>query len=300
MPFHHLYGHAPPLSVIHGYHFEHAPGWRAVLRWAADVRESFMDLTGDLRPEARLRYARQLMMPEFGEEGQRRLSAARVMIVGAGGLGSPCAMYLAAAGTGTLGIVDADSVEVSNLQRQIIHGMHSLGRNKVSSAAEKLADLNPGVKVETYPLRLDANNATGLFSRYDLVLDCTDNLPTRLIVNDSCVRAQKTEVFAAIWHYHGQATVFTPGKGCYRCLFPKADAAATRGPIGVIGVAPGMMGAIQAAEAIKIITGQGRTLENRLLLCDLLHMDFHDLAWRRNTGCPVCGRASSAGSPATG
>jgi adenylyltransferase/sulfurtransferase len=259
-------------------------------------RTTTMTTPADLGPQERARYGRQLMMPEVGDAGQRLLAAGRVLIVGAGGLGSPAALYLAAAGLGTLGILDADLVEISNLQRQILHGTRDLGQPKVASAQRRLADLNPGLNVETHHTRLDRDNAPGLFGRYDLVLDCTDNLPTRLIVSDGCVKAGKTDIFAAIWHYHGQATVFTPGNGCYRCLFPKAETAAPRGPIGVIGVAPGVMGAIQATEAIKTITGRGRTLENRLLLCDLLHMDFHELTWQRNQACPVCGGDSASQS----
>jgi adenylyltransferase/sulfurtransferase len=248
-----------------------------------------MDLAGNIGGEIRARYARQLMMPEVGEDGQRLLAASRVLIVGAGGLGSPAALYLAAAGVGTLGILDADLVEVSNLQRQILHGMHNLGKPKVVSAERRITDLNPGIKVNTHQVRIIADNAASLFNQYDLILDCSDNLPTRLVVSDACANSGKTEVFAAIWHYHGQATVFSPGRGCYRCLFPRAEETAPQGPIGVIGVAPGMLGTIQAAEAIKIITGRGRSLHNRLLLCDLLHMEFHDLSWKRNPSCPICG-----------
>jgi adenylyltransferase/sulfurtransferase len=240
-----------------------------------------------------LRYSRHLIIPEVGLTGQRRLKAARVLLVGAGGLGSPAALYLAAAGVGTLGLVDFDLVDLSNLQRQIIHGTGAVGRPKLESARARLADVNPHVAVETHETRLTSDNAPDILSRYDLVVDGTDNFATRYLVNDACVMLGKPNVYGSIFRFEGQASVFATADGpCYRCLFPEPPPpglvpSCAEG--GVLGVLPGLVGVIQATEAVKLITGTGEPLVGRLLLVDALAMKFRTVSLRRNPACPACG-----------
>src|SRR5437868_2838028 len=239
------------------------------------------------------RYSRHLIMPEVGMEGQRRLKAARVLMIGTGGLGAPTGMYLAAAGVGTLGVVDFDVVDASNLQRQIIHGTKDVGRPKIESARDRLSDINPNVRVEAYETRLTSENALELFREYDMVVDGTDNFPTRYLVNDACVLAGKPNVYGSIFRFEGQASDFWAAKGaCYRCLYPEPPPpglvpSCAEG--GVLGVLPGIVGAIQANEAIKLILGAGEPLINRLLLFDAWRMRFRELKLRKDPDCPVCG-----------
>lgn len=247
----------------------------------------------DLTPVERQRYARHLTLAQVGTEGQRRLKRARVLIAGAGGLGSASALYLAAAGVGTLGLVDQDEVDATNLQRQVIHGESTLGVPKVESAARRVRDLNPHVRVETYHTRLTRHNALDIIRNYDLVVDGTDNFPARYLLNDACVMLGKPNVYGSIFRFEGQASVFDASKGpCYRCLFPSPPPpglvpSCAEG--GVLGVLPGTIGAIQATEAIKIILGIGETLVGRLMLYDALNMEFNFVKLRKNPNCPVCG-----------
>ncbi len=246
-----------------------------------------------LSPEETLRYSRHLLLPQVGLDGQKRLKSARVLLIGAGGLGSPAAMYLAAAGVGTLGLVDFDTVDASNLQRQLLHGERDIGRLKVDSAADRLRDLNPHVRVETHPTRLSADNALDLMAPYDLVVDGADNFPTRYLVNDTCVLLGKPNVHGSIFRFDGQATVFWAGHGpCYRCLYPEAPPpglvpSCAEG--GVLGVLPGIVGCIQASEAIKLILGVGETLVGRLLTFQALEMRFREFRIERDPDCPLCG-----------
>jgi molybdopterin/thiamine biosynthesis adenylyltransferase/rhodanese-related sulfurtransferase len=249
--------------------------------------------TDSLSPDELQRYHRHLILPNVGEEGQQRLKAARVLLVGAGGLGSPAALYLAAAGMGHLGIVDADDVELSNLQRQVLHGTRDVGRTKVASARERLRDLNPHVAVATYHTRLTSANAMELLRDYDVVVDGSDNFPTRYLISDACVLLGIPNVYGSVTRFDGQASVFGVEDGpCYRCLFPEPpppglvpDCAAG----GVFGVLPGMVGVIQATEAIKLITHTGEPLVGRLLLVDALRMQFRTIELERNPACPACG-----------
>lgn len=242
-----------------------------------------------------VRYSRHLLLPGVGVEGQRRLKAARVLLVGAGGLGSPAALYLAAAGVGTLGLVDFDVVDLTNLQRQVLHGTGAVGRPKVESGAERLRDLNPGVRVEPYREQLTSANAREIVARYDLVLDGSDNFPTRYLVNDACVLTGRPLVYGAIFRFEGQATLFgTPDGPCYRCLYPEPPPpglvpSCAEG--GVLGVLPGIVGTLQALEGIKWILGAGESLAGRLLLVDAWRLRFRELAIRRDPECPVCGAA---------
>jgi adenylyltransferase/sulfurtransferase len=244
-----------------------------------------------------IRYARHLTLPEVGLSGQERLRSARVLLVGAGGLGSPAALYLAAAGVGTIGIVDADAVELSNLQRQVLHGQATLGMPKTESARRRLGDLNPHVRVEAYPVRLTSGNALELLGRYDLTVDGSDNFPTRYLVNDASVLLGKPYVYGSIFRFDGQVSVFAaPGGPCYRCLFadpPPHDLVPNCADAGVLGVLPGIVGSLQAAEAIKLILGIGAPLINRLLLLDVLRGRFRELELRRDPSCPVCGENPS-------
>ncbi len=246
-----------------------------------------------LNAEERRRYGRHLILPEVGEAGQRRLKQARVLLVGAGGLGSPAALYLAAAGVGHLGVVDLDAVEASNLQRQVLHGTRDVGRPKVDSARDRLADLNPNVRVETHPVRLDRSNALELVRAHDLVVDGTDNFATRYLVNDACVLAGRPNVYASIFRFEGQASIFATAHGpCYRCLHPEPPPpglvpSCAEG--GVLGVLPGLLGLIQATEAVKLLLGIGEPLIGRLLLVDALGMRFQSLALKRDPRCPACG-----------
>src|SRR5574341_691933 len=240
-----------------------------------------------------LRYSRHLILPHVGVEGQEKLKAARVLLVGAGGLGSPAALYLAAAGVGTLGLVDFDAVDATNLQRQILHGTGAVGRPKLESARARLADLNPHVAVETFPTRLTSANALETLRRFDVVLDGSDNFPTRYLVNDACVMLGKPNVYGAIFRFDGQASVFDARRGpCYRCLYadpPPPALVPSCAEGGVLGVLPGIIGSIQALEAMKLILGAGETLTGRLLLFDALKLKFRELTVTRDPDCPVCG-----------
>jgi adenylyltransferase/sulfurtransferase len=239
------------------------------------------------------RYSRHLILPEVGLEGQRKLKAARVLMIGTGGLGSPVGLYLAAAGVGTIGIVDFDVVDESNLQRQIIHGTKDVGRPKIKSALDRLADINPNIKIDAYETRLTGENALELFNEYDLVVDGTDNFPTRYLVNDACVLTGKPNVYGSIFRFEGQASVFWAQKGaCYRCLYPEPPPpglvpSCAEG--GVLGVLPGIVGTIQANEVIKVILGAEGILLNRLLLFDAWKLKFRELKLRKNPSCPLCG-----------
>jgi molybdopterin/thiamine biosynthesis adenylyltransferase/rhodanese-related sulfurtransferase len=240
------------------------------------------------------RYSRHLLIPEVGIEGQQKLLDAKVLLIGAGGLGSPSALYLAAAGVGTLGIVDDDEVDLTNLQRQVIHNSERIGEPKVESARQTIAALNPDVDVKPYQTRLNADNVLDLIRDYDLIVDGADNFPTRYLLNDAAVRERKPVVHASILGFDGQLTVFVPYEGpCYRCLYPQpppADLAPSCGANGVLGVLPGIMGLLQANEAIKLIIGKGEPLVGRLLLFEALSTQFTELKVRRDAeNCPVCG-----------
>jgi sulfur-carrier protein adenylyltransferase/sulfurtransferase len=239
------------------------------------------------------RYSRHLILPEVGMEGQRRLKAARVLCVGTGGLGSPLALYLTAAGIGTLGLVDFDVVDSSNLQRQIIHSTKDIGRKKIDSAEEKLSALNPAINIVKHETMLSSANALDILKDYDIVADGTDNFPTRYLVNDACVLLGKPNVYGSIFRFEGQASVFATEAGpCYRCLYPEPPPpglvpSCAEG--GVLGILPGLVGVIQATEVIKLILGKGDSLVGRLLLVDALNMRFRELKLRKNPECPVCG-----------
>jgi len=239
------------------------------------------------------RYARHLILPEVGVEGQQKLKAARVLCVGAGGLGSPLALYLAAAGVGTLGLVDFDVVDASNLQRQILHTTGDVGRKKLDSAEEKLAALNPAVHVVKHETMLSSTNAMDILKDYDIVADGTDNFPTRYLVNDACVLLGKPNVYGSVFRFEGQASVFATREGpCYRCLYPEPPPPGTVPSCaegGVLGILPGLIGIIQATEVIKLILGKGEALVGRLLLVDALSMRFRELKLKKNPECPVCG-----------
>ena len=239
------------------------------------------------------RYSRHLIMPEVAMQGQRKLKAASVLMIGAGGLGSPLGLYLAAAGVGHVGLVDFDVVDFSNLQRQIIHGTSWVGQPKLASARARMLDLNPHVQVDTYAEPLSSANALKLFAGYDVIVDGTDNFPTRYLVNDACVLTGKPNVYGSIFRFEGQASVFDARQGpCYRCLYPEPPPpglvpSCAEG--GVLGVLPGIIGTIQATETIKLILGQGEPLIGRLLLYDALEMRFRELKLRKNPDCPICG-----------
>jgi adenylyltransferase/sulfurtransferase len=258
-----------------------------------------MSITEQIAPEAIdfsheeiKRYSRHLIMPEVGMQGQRKLKAASVLLIGTGGLGSPLGMYLAAAGVGRIGLVDYDVVDLSNLQRQIIHGTSQIGRSKLESAKERILDINPHVQIDSYNVPLTSDNALDILRPYDVIIDGTDNFPTRYLVNDACVILGKPNVYGSIFRFEGQATVFDPRSGpCYRCLFPTPPPpglvpSCAEG--GVLGVLPGTIGAIQATEAIKLILGIGDTLVGRLMLYDALEMSFMFVKLRKNPECPVC------------
>jgi adenylyltransferase/sulfurtransferase len=258
------------------------------IRLAGASRETAGLSDGELR-----RYARHLLLPEVGLEGQKKLKAARVLAVGAGGLGSPLALYLAAAGVGTLGVVDFDFVDESNLQRQILFGVADVGRAKPEAAAERLRGLNPELTVIPVRERLTSSNALDLLRAFDIVADGTDNFPTRYLVNDACVLSGKPNVYASIYRFEGQASVFAvPGGPCYRCLHPEPPPPGlvpSCAEAGVLGVLPGLLGVIQAAEVVKLILGKGETLAGRLLLVDVLGMRFREIRLKRNPDCAVCG-----------
>jgi adenylyltransferase/sulfurtransferase len=247
----------------------------------------------DLAPDEYLRYSRHLILPEIGITGQRKLRRARVLLVGAGGLGSPAALYLAAAGVGTLGLVDFDTVDTSNLQRQILHGTSDVGRSKLDSARDRLHDTNPHVHVEGFPVRLTAQNAREIAGGFDVIVDGTDNFGTRYLVNDLCVQLGVPNVYGSIFRFDGQASVFATAEGpCYRCLYrepPPAGLVPACAEGGVLGVLPGLVGTIQATEAIKLITGAGTPLIGRLLLIDALHWRQRTVRVRRDPHCPACG-----------
>ena len=248
--------------------------------------------TVDLSHEEVQRYSRHLIMPEVGVEGQKKLKAASVLLIGAGGLGSPLAMYLAAAGIGRIGLVDYDVVDYTNLQRQIIHGTKDVGRPKLASAKDRIQDINPHIQVDTYEIALTSDNALELFEPYDIIIDGTDNFPTRYLTNDACVLLGKPNVYGSIFRFEGQASVFYAKEGpCYRCLFPEPPPpglvpSCAEG--GVLGILPGTVGAIQATEAVKLILGTGTSLIGRLMLYDALNMEFNEVKLRKNPNCPVC------------
>jgi len=252
-----------------------------------------MDELPQLTQDEIKRYSRHLIMPEVGMDGQRRIKAGSVLCIGAGGLGSPAAMYLAAAGIGRIGMVDFDVVDFSNLQRQLLHGTKDVGTSKNESARRRIEDLNPHVHVETYETLLTSQNALGLFKDYDVILDGTDNFPTRYLVNDACVLTGKPNAYGSIFRFEGQASVFATKDGpCYRCLYPEPPPpglvpSCAEG--GVLGVLPGIIGVIQATETIKLITGIGEPLIGRFMIYDALRMKFRELKLRKDPECPVCG-----------
>jgi sulfur-carrier protein adenylyltransferase/sulfurtransferase len=249
-----------------------------------------------LTQEQVLRYSRHLIMPEVGVEGQEKLVDAKILLIGSGGLGSPNILYLAAAGVGTLGLVDFDVVDHTNLHRQVVHGTNDVGKLKVESARETIADINPNVKVVTYNQPFRRETALDIVKQYDLVIDGTDNFQTRYLTNDACVFLKKPNVYASIFRFDGQATVFDPRNAdspCYRCLYPEPPPpgevpSCAEG--GVLGILPGLVGLIQATEAIKLILGKGTSLQGRLLLFNALDMTFDELKLRKNPDCPVCGK----------
>ncbi|MEP7274194.1 MAG: molybdopterin-synthase adenylyltransferase MoeB, partial [Acidobacteriota bacterium] len=260
---------------------------------AGGVEEAKTAVT-ELSREEVARYSRHLIMPEVGMEGQLKLKASSVLLIGAGGLGSPLGLYLAAAGVGRIGLVDFDVVDFSNLQRQILHGTKDVGRPKLDSARDRLSDINPHIQIDTYETALRSDNALEIFAPYDVIIDGTDNFQTRYLANDASVLLGKPNVYGSIFRFDGQASVFYPKAGgpCYRCLYPEPPPpglvpSCAEG--GVLGILPGIIGVIQATEAIKLIIGQGTTLVGRLLLFDALKMSFRELKLRRNPECPLCG-----------
>ena len=246
-----------------------------------------------LTADQRRRYSRHLLIPEVGEAGQRKLIDARVLLVGAGGLGSPAALYLAASGIGTIGVIDADTVDDSNLQRQVAHNLDRVGMPKVESARIAMEGLNPDVNVETHQVRLTKENALDIFAGYDVIVDGADNFATRYLINDVCVMLNKPNIHGSVFRFEGLATVFLPHEGpCYRCLFPDPpppELAPSCAEAGVLGVLPGTIGLIQATETIKLVLGIGEPLVGRLLLYDALATEFRELRLKRNPECPVCG-----------
>src|SRR5947209_5983286 len=249
-------------------------------------------IDADLSNEEILRYGRHLIMPEVGIEGQKRLKAARVLLIGTGGLGAPLGMYLAAAGVGTLGLVDFDVVDFSNLQRQVIHGTKDVGRPKLLSARDRILDINPHTKLELYETFLSSENALDIVREYDIVIDGTDNFPTRYLVNDACVLTGKPNVYGSIFRFEGQASVFWAERGpCYRCLYPEPPPpgmvpSCAEG--GVLGILPGIIGCLQANEAVKLVLGIGEPLIGRLVLFDALKLKFRELRLRKDPQCPIC------------
>src|SRR6476646_2754288 len=247
----------------------------------------------ELSSDEILRYSRHLILPEVALEGQQRLKGSRVLLIGAGGLGSPLALYLAAAGVGTLGLVDFDVVDITNLQRQVLHGTKDVGRPKLDSAKERIGDINPYVHVEGYPVKLTSANALEIARDYDVIVDGTDNFQTRYLTNDLCVLLGKPNVYGSIFRFEGQAAVFWAARGpCYRCLYPEPPPPGlvpSCAAGGVLGILPGLVGVMQATEVIKLILGKGEPLIGRLLLIDALDMKFRELKLRKNPDCPACG-----------
>lgn len=238
------------------------------------------------------RYSRHIILPEVGGKGQRKLISGSVLLVGAGGLGCPAALYLAAAGVGRLGVIDGDVVDLSNLQRQILHHGHDIGRPKVESAKETIADINPNVEVVSYNAVLSSANAKEIIKDYDVILNGCDNFPTRYLLNDACIFLRKPLVDGSIFKFEGQVTVFVPGQGCYRCLYPAPPPPGlvpSCAEAGVLGVLCGIIGSIEALEAIKLLLGLGEPLAGRLLFLDALNMEFRQVRTRRDPHCPVCG-----------
>ncbi len=239
------------------------------------------------------RYSRHLVMPEIGAEGQLKLKAASVLVIGIGGLGTPIGLYLAAAGVGTLGLIDSDVVDIANLQRQVIFGTNDTDRPKCSAAKDRLHQLNPEIEIKTHPIRLTRQNAPEILSDYQVVVDASDNFPTRFLVNDACVLLKKPNIHGSVFRFEGQATVFVPDEGpCYRCLYPETpppDHMPDCADSGILGVLPGIIGAIQAAETVKLIIGMGENLIGRLLLFDALEMRFREMKLEKDPHCPVCG-----------
>jgi sulfur-carrier protein adenylyltransferase/sulfurtransferase len=252
-------------------------------------------LVAPLSREELQRYSRHLLLPEVGQEGQHRLKAARVLLVGAGGLGSPAALYLAAAGIGTLGLVDFDAVDLTNLQRQVLHGTSAIGMRKIDSAEARLRDLNPHVAIEKFPERFTSANALEIVRAFDVILDGSDNFPTRYLVNDAAVLAGKPNVYGAIFRFEGQLSLFDAARGpCYRCLYaepPPPGLVPSCAEAGVLGVLPGVIGSLQALEAIKLVLGAGDSLIGRLLLFDALAVRFRELRLHKDPACPLCGTA---------
>ena len=251
-----------------------------------------MATTQILTPYQVQRYSRHIIMPQVGSVGQRKLLDAKVLIIGAGGLGSPVAIYLALAGVGSIGIVDFDTVDVTNLQRQILHHNDDVGRRKVESARETLESYNPGVKVVAHEEPLTSDNAMGIIAQYDVVVNGADNFPARYLVNDASYLSDKPLVDGSILIFDGQTTVYLPGHGCYRCLFPEPPPPGevpSCAEAGVLGMLPGLVGSIQATETVKLVMGIGKSLSGRLLLIDGLDMEFREVRIRRNPNCPLCG-----------
>ena len=246
-----------------------------------------------LSPEELVRYSRHIILPQVGEAGQRALKRSRVLLIGAGGLGSPVALYLAAAGVGTIGIVDFDAVDLSNLQRQILHGSAGVGRSKIQSARSRIGDINPNVRVESYQTRLDSSNALEIGNGYDLIIDGTDNFATRYLVNDAAILLGIPNIYGSVYRFEGQASVFgAPDGPCYRCLFrepPPPELVPSCAEAGVLGVVPGLIGTIQATEAIKMLLNLGDSLVGRLLLVDAAKMSFRTIGIRKDPECPACG-----------
>jgi adenylyltransferase/sulfurtransferase len=245
----------------------------------------------DFTEEQLERYSRHILLRDIGIEGQQKILEGRVLIIGAGGLGAPAALYLAAAGVGTIGLVDGDAVDLSNLQRQVIHFTPDLGKPKVFSAKEKIRQVNPDVKVVTYQTRAMADNIAGMIRDYDFILDGTDNFPAKFLINDACVLGKKPFSHGGILRFDGQALTYVPGQACYRCVFenpPPLDAVPSCSQAGVLGVVAGMLGTIQAAEALKYLVGKGELLTNRLLVFNALNMHFRTVGIKRNPKCPVC------------
>lgn len=275
-----MMGYQNPASLAGGFH-----AWKA--------RGGAWDLPGGLSAAQQGRYDRHIRLPEVGESGQREMLDARVLIVGAGGLGSPAALYLAAAGVGKIGVVDHDLVDMTNLQRQILHDVRWVGRRKVDSARDRLTALNPDITMEAHDVRLEASGALRLLGGYDLVIDGTDNFPTRYLLNDACIHLGMPVVHGAVFRFEGQVSLFDPRTGpCYRCLFPAPPApelAPACDEAGVLGVLPGVIGVLQATEALKWILGIGESLAGRLLLYDALSQRFRTLTFEKVPGCPACG-----------